>query len=163
IGYLSELQPEMFCEVSPRLAAERGLSHRGWATIVTARTAIEARVMVTERMPTLRVHDRLVETVGLPYHWGWRGMSVGDSANHVPDDGLNWLGNSYDNTGALGCNSWRHVAFVEQRKQVPIGDPHAAGGLRWLMASDVCKHCAHAACVDVCPTGALTRTEFDTV
>ena len=83
IGYLNELQPEMFCEVSPRLAAERGLTHGGWATIVTARTAIEARVMVTERMPTLRVQDRDVETVGLPYHWGWRGMSVGDSANDV--------------------------------------------------------------------------------
>ena len=70
LPYLSELQPEMFCEVSPELAAERGLEHGGWATIVTARTAIEARVLVTERMPPLRVGGRIVHQIGLPYHWG---------------------------------------------------------------------------------------------
>jgi formate dehydrogenase iron-sulfur subunit len=78
--------------------------------------------------------------------------------NDVPDDGLNFLGTSYDNTGALSADTWRHVAFIEQ--QVPSS---ADGGVRWLMSSDVCKHCAHAACLDVCPTGALFRTEFDTV
>ncbi|MGN6131345.1 MAG: molybdopterin dinucleotide binding domain-containing protein, partial [Nocardioidaceae bacterium] len=83
LPYLSELQPEMFCEVSPRLAAERGLTHGDYATIVTARTAIEARVMVTDRMRTLRVADRLVEQVGLPYHWGANGVSTGDSANDL--------------------------------------------------------------------------------
>ena len=77
--------------------------------------------------------------------------------NGVPDDGLDLLGMSYDNTGGLGANTWRHVAFVEQ----PAADPD--GGLRWLMASDVCKHCTHAACLDVCPTGSLFRTEFGTV
>ena len=71
--YLSELQPEMFCEVSPELAAERGLDHGGWATIVTARGAIEARVLVTDRMPPLRVEGRAVHQIGLPYHWGSRG------------------------------------------------------------------------------------------
>jgi len=81
--------------------------------------------------------------------------------NGVPDDGLNLLGMSYDNTGALGANSWRHVAFVEQPTTAPTADPD--GGLRWLMASDVCKHCTHAACLDVCPTGSLFRTEFGTV
>ena len=81
--------------------------------------------------------------------------------NGVPDDGLNLLGMSYDNTGGLGANSWRHVAFVEQPTTAPTADPD--GGLRWLMASDVCKHCTHAACLDVCPTGSLFRTEFGTV
>jgi formate dehydrogenase iron-sulfur subunit len=107
--------------------------------------------------------------------------------NQVPEDGLEWTGESYDNTGALGANTWRHVAFIEQ--QVPAGldgesDPGSlvevaargelvdagvlqaepdGAGLRWLMASDVCKHCTHAACLDVCPTGALFRTEFGTV
>jgi formate dehydrogenase iron-sulfur subunit len=76
--------------------------------------------------------------------------------NGVPDDGFNLLGMSFDNTGELSANSWRHVAFIEQT--VP-----ASGDVRWLMASDVCKHCTHAACLDVCPTGSLFRTEFGTV
>jgi formate dehydrogenase major subunit len=83
LPYLSELQPEMFCEVSPRLAAQRGLTNGGWATVVTARTAIEARVLVTERMRSLRVGDRIVEQVGLPYHWGGHGVSTGDPANDL--------------------------------------------------------------------------------
>jgi formate dehydrogenase iron-sulfur subunit len=103
--------------------------------------------------------------------------------NHVPDDGLDFTGMSYDNTGGLGADTWRHVAFIEQRK--PLGDQRANAGVvdlglpsftkpgqaddaergefRWLMSSDVCKHCTHAACLDVCPTGALFRTEFGTV
>jgi formate dehydrogenase iron-sulfur subunit len=148
--------------------------------------------------------------------------------NGVPDHGLDLLGMSFDNTGALTANSWRHVAFIEQ--PVPAGrasppfasaptgpssapataaraattatdtgtvpgvdpSPHPAAAarmaagpeflgmpspglpgrqpgregrsdLRWLMMSDVCKHCTHAACLDVCPTGALFRTEFGTV
>ena len=83
--------------------------------------------------------------------------------NLVPEDGLVWTGDSYDNTCALGASSWRHVAFIEQTRPAGVRDPQGADGLRWLMASDVCKHCAHAACLDVCPTGALTRTEFGTV
>jgi len=83
--------------------------------------------------------------------------------NLVPEDGLVFSGDSYDNTGAIGCNSWRHVAFIEQTKPVRMADPQGGGDLRWLMASDVCKHCSNAACLDVCPTGALTRTEFGTV
>jgi formate dehydrogenase iron-sulfur subunit len=95
--------------------------------------------------------------------------------NEVPDDGYAWSGHSYDNTGGLGSDTWRHVAFIEQAKpvRVPAGaDGDAAGadppagdgeGFRWLMSSDVCKHCTHAACLDVCPTGALFRTEFGTV
>ena len=81
LPYLAELQPEFFCEVSPELARERGLEHRGWATIVTARTAIEARVMVTDRLKPLRVQGRELHQVGVPYHWGTRG--TGDSANDL--------------------------------------------------------------------------------
>ena len=83
LPYLSELQPEFFCEVSPELAAERNLEHLGWATIVTARNAIEARVLVTERMTPLTVAGRRLHQVGLPYHWGTSGYSVGDSANDL--------------------------------------------------------------------------------
>jgi formate dehydrogenase iron-sulfur subunit len=102
--------------------------------------------------------------------------------NAVPEDGLSLSGMSYDNTVGLGASTWRHVAFIEQhapaRGHPPRtprpdgGDPprtpqdegvSAGEGLRWLMASDVCKHCTEAACLDVCPTGALFRTEFGTV
>ena len=82
--------------------------------------------------------------------------------NMVPEDGLDWTGESYDNTSALGANTWRHVAFIEQRAPSRRGDDDG-DPLRWLMSSDVCKHCTHAACLDVCPTGALFRTEFGTV
>jgi formate dehydrogenase major subunit len=83
VPYLSELQPEMFVEVSPELAAERGLDHADWATIVTARTAIEARVMVTDRIKPLEVEGRTIHQVGLPYHWGRQGIVTGDSANEL--------------------------------------------------------------------------------
>ncbi len=106
--------------------------------------------------------------------------------NDVPSDGLVFLDSSYDNTGTLGANTWRHVAFIEQRVALggqesglpdaretvapddlaalpSAGPPDAADGFRWLMSSDVCKHCTHAACLDVCPTGSLFRTEFGTV
>lgn len=106
--------------------------------------------------------------------------------NRNPRDGdLEILGSSYDNTGSLGASTWRHVAFIEQgrdrieearesgRALVSLGMPSLASApdttppdtpeFRWLMASDVCKHCTHAGCLDVCPTGALFRTEFGTV
>ncbi|NLT25139.1 MAG: 4Fe-4S dicluster domain-containing protein, partial [Microbacteriaceae bacterium] len=120
--------------------------------------------------------------------------------NRNPQDGdFELLGSSYDNTGSLGANTWRHVAFIEQdderiaearesgRQLVSLGMPtvrppegpaaaaaaaFAADGdttppdtpeFRWLMSSDVCKHCTYAGCLDVCPTGALYRTEFGTV
>jgi formate dehydrogenase iron-sulfur subunit len=105
--------------------------------------------------------------------------------NQVPASSQGFTGESYDNTIDLGADTWRHVAFIEQRKAVDAGTGSATlaqtaalGNLaeqtglqtyqdgedmRWLMASDVCKHCTHAACLDVCPTGALFRTEFGTV
>ena len=105
--------------------------------------------------------------------------------NRVPESPKGFTGHSYDNTVDLGANTWRHVAFVEQRKEVDLessggslvqhasleqlmgeaglGTYQEGDGVRWLMASDVCKHCTDAACLEVCPTGALFRTEFGTV
>ncbi len=83
VAWLSELQPEMFCEVSPELAAERGLQNGGWATIRTARGEIEARVLVTLRMRPLRIKGKLIHQIGLPYHWGTKGLVTGDSTNDL--------------------------------------------------------------------------------
>jgi len=105
--------------------------------------------------------------------------------NHVPEEIEGWTGHSYDHSIDLGANRWRHVAFIEQKKALGADaaaeslveaaeranavegwglDTYQDGdGMRWLMASDVCKHCTSAACLDVCPTGALFRTEFGTV
>ena len=107
--------------------------------------------------------------------------------NVLAEDGLSLSGMSYDNTVGLGASTWRHVAFIEQplaggsppRTLLPVlpaggsaarttrtgqpPEPEGAEGVRWLMSSDVCKHCTEAACLDVCPTGALFRTEFGTV
>lgn len=83
LSWLSELQPEMFCEVSPELAEEKGLTNGGWATIRTARAEIEARVLVTARIRPLRMKGRVIHQIGLPYHWGSKGLSTGDSANEL--------------------------------------------------------------------------------
>ncbi|HEY9243884.1 MAG TPA: 4Fe-4S dicluster domain-containing protein [Streptosporangiaceae bacterium] len=89
--------------------------------------------------------------------------------NAVPEDGLTLTGMSYDNTGGLGASTWRHVAFIEQIERpgetagTGSGSGSGADGSRWLMSSNVCKHCTESACLDVCPTGALMRTEFGTV
>jgi len=104
--------------------------------------------------------------------------------NRIPDSPKGFTGNSYDNTVDLGANTWRHVAFVEKRvpvdadggaslveaaergglvEEAGVNTYQEGDGLRWLMSSDVCKHCTHAACLEVCPTGALFRTEFGTV
>ena len=82
--------------------------------------------------------------------------------NAVPEDGISLSGMSYDNTVGLGASTWRHVAFIEQPAP-PAAAPGRPDAMRWLMSSDVCKHCTEAACLDVCPTGALFRTEFGTV
>ncbi len=106
--------------------------------------------------------------------------------NDVPAEDNGFTGDSYDNSAALGANRWRHVAFIEQRIEVggvadgmPDSlveeaarqtlveqglDPHANDdGFRWLMSSDVCKHCTDAGCLDGCPTGSIFRTEHGTV
>ncbi len=109
--------------------------------------------------------------------------------NMIPEDGLDFTGMSFDNSGGLGADTWRHVAFIEQRaplgfQETGVGRPEREpvdlgmpsferpgdstgaderGDFRWLMSSDVCKHCTSAACLDVCPTGSLFRTEYGTV
>jgi formate dehydrogenase major subunit len=83
LPYLAELQPQAFCEVSPELARERGLTHLGWATVITARSAIELKVLVTERMTPLRVEDRETHQIGVPWHFGHNGLATGDSANDL--------------------------------------------------------------------------------
>jgi formate dehydrogenase major subunit len=83
LPYLSELQPALTVEVSPELARERGLEHLGWAHVVTSRTAVDARVMVTDRMAPLRVADRVVHQIWMPYHWGSTGLVDGDVVNDL--------------------------------------------------------------------------------
>ncbi len=83
LPWLCELQPEMFCEISPELAAERGLQNGDWATIRTARAEIEARVLVTRRIKPLRIGNRWVHQIGLPYHWSNKGLVRGDAANDL--------------------------------------------------------------------------------
>jgi formate dehydrogenase iron-sulfur subunit len=96
--------------------------------------------------------------------------------NQLPADGFNWTGNSYDNTGELSATSWRHVKFVEQFTPFSTGEgeqpgsrialdvvPNAPQENRWLMMSDVCKHCVTAPCQQACPTGAILHNEFENV
>jgi formate dehydrogenase iron-sulfur subunit len=79
--------------------------------------------------------------------------------NQLPSDGYTFTGDSYDNTSQLAGTTWRHVAFVEQ--PAPADAPPTEN--RWLMMSDVCKHCTHPGCMEACPTGAIVRNEFDNV
>jgi formate dehydrogenase iron-sulfur subunit len=82
--------------------------------------------------------------------------------NQLPDDGFVFTGLSYDNTAHLGASTWRHVAFVERDK--PLSQQRTGvGDFSWLLSSDVCKHCERAGCLESCPTGAIVRTEFNTV
>jgi len=80
--------------------------------------------------------------------------------NLLPAGEIRFSGMSYDHTRTLGATTWRHVVFIEQEKPTANGDGTLT---RWLMLSDVCKHCQDAGCMDACPTGAIIRTEFDTV
>jgi len=89
--------------------------------------------------------------------------------NNLPADNVGLTGHSYDNTGALSANTWRHVNFIEESSSKPLGGKSVRDNSQnafqsgWLMMSDVCKHCHHAPCMEACPTGALFKTEFDTV
>jgi len=80
--------------------------------------------------------------------------------NQLPDDGFHFTGMSYDNTAQLGASTWRHVSFIERPVALSTQD---AGAFSWLFSSDVCKHCARAGCLESCPTGAIVRTEFESV
>lgn len=79
--------------------------------------------------------------------------------NGVGEDGLHWSGFSYDNTGAVGASTWRHVKFVEQAPVAGLGG-NAGEQTSWTFSSDVCKHCEEAGCLEACPTGSIVRTEF---
>jgi formate dehydrogenase major subunit len=83
LPYLSELQPELFVEVSPELAAERGLRHLEWGHVITSRTAVEARVFVTDRLAPLRIDGRIIHQVWMPYHWAQLGLTTGDVVNDL--------------------------------------------------------------------------------
>lgn len=83
--------------------------------------------------------------------------------NQVPADGFAFTGNSYDNTASLGASTWRHVMFLEQPLSLGPQTTGTEDPFRWLFLSDVCKHCANAGCLEACPTGAIIRTEFESV
>ena len=107
LPYLSELQPEMTVEVSAELARERGLEHLGWATIVTARSAIEARVMVTPRLRPLTIGGRTMHQIGLPWHWGPNGLSTGDAANELVEIALDPNSHIQDKVGTCDVQPGR--------------------------------------------------------
>jgi formate dehydrogenase iron-sulfur subunit len=85
--------------------------------------------------------------------------------NQLPMDNLGFTGHSYDNTGDLGAETWRHVAVIEQMRDETGQRPTNLKEFQsnWLMMSDICKHCVYAGCLEACPTGAIVRTEFDSV
>jgi formate dehydrogenase major subunit len=83
LPHLAELQPEFFAEISTELAAERGIENGGWVTIMTPRGIVEARALVTPRMRPLVINGNTVHQLGVPYHWGYRGLVKGDSANDL--------------------------------------------------------------------------------
>ena len=118
LSWLSELQPEMFCEVGPELAAERALTNGGWATISTARGVIEARVLVTERVKPLKIGKRTFQQIGIPYHWGSSGLVRGDGANE--------LSNFAADPNVSIMNSKAHTAdIVAGRRSREIRPVHA--------------------------------------
>jgi formate dehydrogenase iron-sulfur subunit len=80
--------------------------------------------------------------------------------NQLPEKEPDFLGESLDNTGELNGSTWRHVKFIDNVPDETMGE---GNGRAFLIMSDVCKHCQHASCMDVCPTGSIIRTEFDTV
>ena len=82
-SWLNELQPEMFVEISPELASEYGIEHGGWMVVTTKRASIEARAMVTRRIRPLAVNGRVLHQIGVPFHWGYAGESVGAVANDL--------------------------------------------------------------------------------
>jgi formate dehydrogenase major subunit len=82
-SWLNELMPAMFVEISPELAAEKGITNGGWLTVRSARGSIEARALVTRRLRPLQIDGRRIHQIGIPFHWGFAGECVGDVANDL--------------------------------------------------------------------------------
>jgi formate dehydrogenase major subunit len=121
LSHLAELQPELFTEVSPELAAYVGLEHAGWATITTPRATVEARVLVTHRMRPMWIDGRWVHQIGLPYHWGYKGRAKGDIANDLlvisEEPNVRIM-----ETKALVCNIWPGRRKREHKEVQQAGD-----------------------------------------
>jgi formate dehydrogenase major subunit len=83
IPWLSELQPELFCEISPELAAEKGVNNTDWVTISTSRGKIHCKALVSDRIPVYDFDGKKLHTIGLPYHWGSNGVVKGDVVNDL--------------------------------------------------------------------------------
>ena len=83
VGWLSELMPEMFAEISPELAAEKGIENMDWIVVSSRRSQIECRALVTQRMRPFRHNGRVIHEIGLPYHWGYKGLVTGAMANDL--------------------------------------------------------------------------------
>src|SRR6202012_1552391 len=99
----NELQPQMFVELDPMLAAARGIEDGGWLVVATARGEIEARAIVTDRMRPLRIGDRVIHQIAVPFHWGYAGANTGDSVNdllHLSGD----PNTTIETTKTLSCN-----------------------------------------------------------
>ena len=143
LSWLSELQPAMFCEVSPELAQDKGLQNGGWATIRTARAAIEARVLVTDRLRPLKLGKRWIHQIGVPYHWGNIGRTRGDGANELLNlqaDPNTSIMESKALTGNIEAgrrklDAYDHAGWLdndrrdlEQARHRPIGRHHIESG-----------------------------------
>jgi formate dehydrogenase major subunit len=131
LSHLAELQPELFCEISLELAGELDIAHRSWVTVTTPRGIVEARAAVTARMRPMRMGDRVVHQVGLPYHWGWKGLVKGDIANDLV--ALSQEPNvRIQESKAMLCNlqpgrRQRGPAALEQLHGAMMANGHASG------------------------------------
>src|SRR4051812_16169892 len=133
LPWLAELQPEMFAELDPILAADRGIEDGGWLVLMTERGEIEARAKVTERMRPLRIAGRVIHQVAVPWHWGYNGVSTGDSANDI----LHLSGDpntNIESTKALTCDvragrrssARTSVVTLAPRGNSKVNEDHAA-------------------------------------
>src|SRR5690606_8677079 len=118
-----ELQPDMFVEVSPDLAAERELEHMGCCHVITGRSAVEGRVLVTERLRPLRIDGRVIGQVWLPYHWGSGGLVTGDTANDLYCNSLEPNGLSQETkAGTCDVRPGRRAYVAEYRRRAGSDD-----------------------------------------
>ena len=143
LPYLSELQPSMFIEVSPDLAAEKGLENGDWATVVSARAAIEARVLVTDRMVPLKIGGRMVHQIGMPYHWGSAKSAEvhGDSANDLL--GVVLDRNTQIQEGKMGMCDIRPGRRPQDRDEYEqlVSEYQSRAGVTVETGNEICQEC----------------------